>query len=87
MKSAFDLAMERFGGPIKELTEEKKKKIAEIEKRLKSKLAEAEIAKEKKLKQFSGDITHEEQILKDYAVEVASLNSKFEKEKDKVREE
>lgn len=87
MKSAFDLAMERFGGPLKELTEEQKEKIAEIEKRLKAKLAEAEIAKEKRLKEVLGDNEQTEQVLKDYAVEVASINSKFDNEKEKVREE
>jgi len=87
MKSAFDLALERLGGPIKELTEEQKEKLAEIDSRYKAKLAEAEIAKEKRFKDVFGDSMETEQVLKDYAVEVASINSKFEREKDKVREE
>ena len=87
MKSAFDLAMERFGGPIKELSDEQKAEIAEIDSRQKAKLAEAEIDKEKRLKEALGDSVQTEQVLKDYAVEVASVNSRFEREKEKVREE
>ena len=86
MKSSFELAMERFGGPLKELSEDQKKEIAEIDSRMKAKLAEAEIAKNKKLAEALGDIMQTEQVLKDYAVEVASINSQFEQKKDQVRE-
>jgi hypothetical protein len=85
MKSAFDLAMERLGGPVKKLTEQQKGEIAEIDNKLKAKLAEAEIAKDKRLSEAIGDSVQSEQVLNDYAVEVASVNSKFEREKDKVR--
>jgi len=87
MKSAYDLAMEKFGGPLKELTPDQKAEISEIENRLKAKLAEAEMAKDRKLKEVAGDSMQSEQVLKDYAVEVASLNSKYEREKDKIRGE
>ena len=86
MKSSFELAMERFGGPLKELSEDQKSEIAEIDSRMKAKLAEAEIAKNKKLAEALGDIMQTEQVLKDYAVEVASINSQFEQKKDQVRE-
>ena len=86
MKSSFELAMERFGGPLKELSEQQKKEIAEIDSRMKAKLAEAEITKNKRLSEALGDIMQTEQILKDYAVEVASINSKFDIKKEKVRE-
>ena len=86
MKSSFELAMERFGGPLKELSEDQKSEIAEIDSRMKAKLAEAEIAKNKKLEEAIGDIMQTEQVLKDYAVEVASINSQFEQKKNQVRE-
>ena len=88
MKSAFELALERSGGgKLKEFSEDQKARLAEIEKRKKSKLAEAEMAKDKKYAEAVGDIMLQEQILKDYAVEVASINSRFENEKEKIREE
>lgn len=87
MKSAFDLAMERLGGPVKKLTEQQKGEIAEIDNKLKAKLAEAEISKDKRLSEVIGDSVQSEQVLNDYSVEVASANSKFEREKDKVRDQ
>lgn len=41
MKSAFELALERTGGKLKEISEEKKQKLAEIDKIYQSKIAEA----------------------------------------------
>lgn len=43
MKSAYELAMERLGGEPKELTDEQKQAIAEIDSKLKAKVAETEI--------------------------------------------
>jgi hypothetical protein len=87
MKSAFELALDRSGGTIRELSDEQKGKIAEIDGRMKAKLAEAEIAKNKRYAEAAGDIMRQEEILKDYAVEVASVTSHSEQEKEKVREE
>ena len=86
MKSSFDLAMERFGGPVKELSDEKKAEIAEIESLYKSKIAEAEMAKDKRLSEAVGDVVESEQILKDFSVKIASLNSRCERSKEEVRE-
>ena len=43
MKSAYELAMERLGGESNELTEEQKAGIADIDVKMKSKIAEAQI--------------------------------------------
>ena len=43
MKSAYELAMERLGGQSKELTDEQKALIADIDIKMKSKVAEAQI--------------------------------------------
>lgn len=43
IKSAWELAMDRFGGDEKPLTDEQKAAIAEIESKSKAKLAETEI--------------------------------------------
>ncbi len=87
MKSAFDLAMEKFGGPVKQLSEEKKAKIAEVESRFKAKIAEAEMAKDKRFAEASGDVMKTEDILKDFSVEIASINFQCEREKEKIRDE
>lgn len=43
MKSAYELAMERLGGDSKELSDDQKAAIAEIDSKLKAKVAETEI--------------------------------------------
>ena len=43
MKSAYELAMERSSGPSVKLTDEQKAAIAEIESKMKAKVAETEI--------------------------------------------
>jgi len=43
MKSAYELAMERLGGESQKLTEEQKQAIAEIDAKMKAKIAETEI--------------------------------------------
>ena len=43
MKSAYELAMERLGGESKELTDEQKAVIADIDIKMKSSIAEAQI--------------------------------------------
>ncbi len=85
MKSAYELAMERAGvAPVQKLTEEQKKKISEVEALYKSKRAEAELSvNARKLK--AKDMAELEQINNDFTVELASINSKLEREKEKIR--
>ena len=85
MKSAFDLAMEKFGGVIKDLSEDKKAAIAEIESKYKAKLAEAELARDEKIAKAKWDFQAIEQIREDYSVEAASINSRREQAKAKIR--
>lgn len=49
MKSAFELALERTGGKLKEISEEKKQKLAEIDKIYQSKIAEAQLSTDQRL--------------------------------------
>ena len=86
MKSSFELAMERLGGALEVLTDQQKEEIAEIEKKYKAKQADAELTKDRRLKEVYGHSIETEQVLKDYAVELASINSQCEREKEKVRE-
>ena len=86
MKSAFDLVLERSGGALEELTEKQKDEIAEFERRRKAKVTEAEMSKDERLVKALGDSMQSEQILKDFAVEIASINSKCESLKSEIRE-
>lgn len=85
MKSAFDLAMERLGGPIQELSAEQKAAIQELEAKYKAKVAEAELAKDEKISKAQGNYQQGEQILEDFVVEIASINSWRDQEKKKIR--
>ena len=84
MKSAFELALERTGGALNSVNDEKKEKITEIDTLYKSKFAEAKLAATERRKKAT---SYEEtkQIEKDFAVEVASLHSKMEQEKEAIR--
>ncbi|MCP3966824.1 MAG: hypothetical protein GY750_16080 [Lentisphaerae bacterium] len=84
MKSAWELALEKTGGAIEELPQEKKDQIAEIDNRCKAKLAEIEITYDSKMKN-AGNIEELEQIKQDMAVEKASVTSKTEREKEAIR--
>jgi len=85
MKSAWELALERTGGALQELSEDKKQQLAEIDKKSKAKLAEIELAYKDKL---AAARTPEEinQINDDMVTEKASVRSKMEREKARVRE-
>ncbi|MCF7791553.1 MAG: hypothetical protein K9L78_02440 [Victivallales bacterium] len=86
MKSAYERALERSGvKEVTKLTEEQKKQISEIEKKYKAKKIEANIAAQNKIQKNSGDISEVEQIKSDLTVELASLDSKMEQEKEKIR--
>ena len=87
MKTALDLAMERFGEPLKELSDKQKAALNEIENQYKAKTTEAEFVKNEKLEKANGDPQQIEQIIDDYTVEVASLNSLRDRDKEKVREQ
>ena len=88
MKSSYELAMEKFGRePVAQLTDEQKKKIADIDSRYQSKIAEAEVMSQDKIKKAALDPSAIEQIQKDLAVEKASFRERSEREKERVRNE
>lgn len=84
MKSAWELALERTGGALNEISEEKKTDLAEIDRIYKAKLAEAELSNRRRLGKAS-KLEEIEQINQDFATETASISSKMEREKDKIR--
>lgn len=84
MKSSFELAMERLGGPAKKLTEAQKKDIAEIESRYKSKIVQLQLSTEDRIKKTPDDA---DKIRGQIASEIASLQEKCETGKNKIRGE
>ena len=83
MKSAYELAMERFGGPTRTLSEEQKEQIAEIEKRRQAKVAEAELARDRRLAAKPGE---QAQIAQEFRLEIASIEDRAERDKEKIRQ-
>ena len=86
MKSAFELALERTGGKLREISEEKKQKLAEIDRLYQSKLAEAQLSADQRLAKES-DPAKAEEIRNGLVTELASIRDRWEREKEKVRNE
>lgn len=86
MKSAYELALERTGGKLTELSAEKKAKIAEIDRFYKAKIAGADLSAQQRLAKEDDPVKIEE-IRQGLQTEIASYQDKCEREKDAVREE
>jgi len=87
MKSAYELAIERTGGePVQKLREDQKKKIEEIDIVYKAKRAEADLSSQNRLQKAVWNIEEINLIKEDLVVELASINSKMELEKEKIRQ-
>ena len=84
MKSAYELALERSGGGLKKISEEKKAVISEIDKKYKAKIAGAELAWQDKISK-TDDMLKQEEFKKEMLHEIASIRLKCEQEKEKVR--
>ena len=82
MKSAYELAMERLGGPVQQLSDEQKQQIAEIEKRRKAKMAEAELARDRRMTAKPEDVAR---IQQEFRIEQASIEERAERDKEKIR--
>ncbi|MDD2480488.1 MAG: hypothetical protein PHS31_11430 [Victivallaceae bacterium] len=84
MKSAFELALERTGGALGEISKEQKQAINEIEIKCKAKLAEIDLTYSDKRAKASNQ-AELEQLNDDMLVERASVLNKAENEKATVR--
>ena len=89
MKSSYELAMERMGGGKKSLTEKQKAEISEIDAKYKAKIAEKKIFLEKSISEAvqSGGEETVQQLRKQVADEIASLENKAEREKENIHEQ
>ncbi len=92
MKSSYELAMERLKASdpdsVKELTEEQKEALSEIDQRYKAKIAEREIFLKKQLEEIisKGEMEEIENVTKQMANEKSRLEEEREEEKNKVRQ-
>ncbi len=84
MKSAYELAMDRLGGEANELTDEQKTAIAEIDAKMKAKVAETEIMFDQQLAAESdpAKAAFAQQTRQD---QIAKIKRDAEEEKESVR--
>jgi hypothetical protein len=87
MKSAYELAMEKFGGnATPKLTDQQKAEIAEVDNRFKAKIAEAEIMSQQQIDQAGDDTVKVDQMREALATEISKMREKAERQKNKIRE-
>ncbi len=89
MKTAYELAMERLSkaAPTVKLTEEQKRKIADLESRCAAKIAERELFLQAEIVKAvdKGDAEAMAQLEKQLVSDRKSLRADFEEKKEKVR--
>ena len=85
MKSAYELAMSRLqkSAPSTTLTPEQKEKIAEVDSEINAKIAEKKIFLEDQIAKSS--LQEREEIRRQLVSELARLEEKREREKEKIR--
>ena len=85
MKSAFELAMERFGGPLKQYSDEQKAQLAEIDSSYESQIVQARFAAQARLEKAEGDLEETRKIQEELADEIRSLEARRERKKEELR--
>ena len=87
MKSAYELAMERLGGEIREYTDEQKGRLAEVDRKYDAKIAQVKLDAENQVRAAGGESEKRDEVRARSAREIASLGGKREAEKDRLRSE
>ena len=87
IKSSYELAMERLGGPSAVVSAEQKERLAEVDNRLKADIAQVEImmARDLALAQASGDAQALATVREKKAQELARLNEDAEDARNRIR--
>lgn len=90
MKTAYELAMERLGkgAPVRKLSDEQKKAIAELEGRYAAKIAERELLLKAEIAKAvdRGDDEALQQLEKQLASDRKSLRTELEEQKQKIHD-
>ena len=92
MKSAYELAMEKLDreqGQSKPVSEDQKKRIAEVDSRLKAKIAEIEILEDPKIAaaKMGGDMDAVHILQEEKNRDIAKARDRAETEKNEIRAE
>ena len=91
MKTAYELAMERLNksSPAPKMSEEQKRRLAELDSLYAARIAEREIALNSELDRLnaSGDAEKAEELQQQLARERKALLSELEGKKEKIRQE
>jgi hypothetical protein len=92
IKSAYELAMERLNktaGPERKVTDEQKRRIADLDSVYKAKIAELEIGMEAKIAaaREAGDAEQFEKLQQQLVVERQKLKDECEAKKERIRRE
>lgn len=85
MKSAFELAMERFGGAVQEFTAEQKEQLAEVDRLYEAKIAQARFDAQVRQEGCHGDVQKLEQVQEEMIVEIRSLEIRRDRRKEELR--
>ncbi len=90
MKTAYELAMERLGksSPTVKLTDEQKKKLAELDSRFAAKIAEREIGLKDQVNQAvaAGDLQKAGELEQQLIKERKALQAELQEKKEAVRQ-
>lgn len=84
MKSAFELAMERFGGPLKQYTPEQKAQLADIDSTYESQIVQARFAAQAR-QEKAADAEELKRIQDELIVEIRSLEERRDRKKEELR--
>lgn len=84
MKSAWEIALERSGGALLELSDEKKEQIAEIDRSTQAKIATAKLTADQRIAKTS-DFEEIAKIREHLAVDIHSIEESAQHKKDAVR--
>ncbi len=89
MKSAFELAMSRLEKtePLRKLSDDQKKRIAEVDADIHAKIAERKVFLEGEIAKADGDKLGQDELRRQLALEIARLEEKREDRKEKIRQE
>jgi hypothetical protein len=87
MKSAYELAMERLGGPLREYTDAQKEKLAEVDRTYDARVAQARLQADADRKKDGRDPAKLQQTQDLLTAELASLEGRREQAKNELRKQ
>jgi hypothetical protein len=85
MKSAFELAMERLGGNLRDYSEEQKEQLAEVDREYDARIAQVHMSAKQRLAMAAADPEKQEEIREGLATEIAGYQQRREAAKEKLR--